>query len=121
MLYSNDHVWVRVEGNIAIIGITAFVIEGEAIIFDFPEVGQTYNKGNAICIVEFHNDLVEVHTPISGTVKEINEDLEGYRNLFDNDPTGDGWLVMLQMSNTSELNELMNLSAYEAYTASLEE
>ena len=122
-LYSRDHEWVHVEGDLCTLGITEYAQEelGEIVFVELPDVGQSFNVTDEVGTIESVKAVAEVYTPVSGDVAEVNSALEEEPELVNDDPHGDGWLVKLKVDSKSELGELMSAEAYEEYIASVEE
>lgn len=115
--YSKDHEWVRVEGEICVVGITDFAQDelGEVVFVETPEVGQTFAAHEEIGSIESVKAVAEVYTPVSGEVVEVNEALEDAPETVNQDPHGDGWLVKIRASDSTELGELMDVEAYKSF------
>ena len=121
-LYSRDHEWVRVEGDLCTLGITEYAQEelGEIVFVELPDVGQSFHATDEVGTIESVKAVAEVYTPVSGDVAEVNSALEDEPELLNDDPHGDGWLVKLRLSAKGELDELMSAEQYEEYLASVE-
>lgn len=127
--YSKQHEWVLVEGNLVTIGITDFAQDelGRIVFVELPSVGDPVSKEEAFGVVESTKAVSDVYAPVSGKVIEINDDLvdakttEGLRRgnpeMVNEDCYGDGWMIKVEMSDTSELDDLMDAAQYEEYTA----
>jgi len=118
--FSKEHEWVRVEAdNIAVIGITNHAQEllGEIVYVEAPEVDAEVAKEDAIAVVESVKAASDVYAPISGTVIAVNEELEDAPETVNNSAEEDGWLFKIQLSDESELEELMDKAAYDAFVA----
>ena len=115
--YSKDHEWVRVEGEICVVGITDFAQDelGEVVFVETPEVGQTFAAHDEIGSIESVKAVAEVYTPISGEIVAVNETLEETPETVNKDPHGEGWLVKIRASDSSELGELMDAEAYKSF------
>jgi len=115
--YSEEHEWVRVEGGEAVVGITDFAQHEltEIVFVELPEVGKKVDKGGALAVVESVKAVSDVYAPVSGTVKAVNSTLEDQPELVNNAPYGDGWMVRLELSDTSELDALMDAAAYKQF------
>lgn len=115
--YTQEHEWVLVEGETVTIGITWHAQDqlGDVVFVELPEVGGEFSAGDAIGEVESVKAVSEIYTPVSGTVLEINEELDGAEDLCNQDPYGDGWMVKFKLDNATELNALMDVDAYEAF------
>ena len=118
--FSKEHEWIRVEAdNIAVIGITDHAQEllGEIVYVEAPEVDAEVAKEDAIAVVESVKAASDVYAPISGTVIAVNEELEDAPETVNNSAEEDGWLFKIQLSDESELEELMDKAAYDAFVA----
>jgi len=122
MKFSEEHEWVTVEGDIATIGITDFAQKalGDIVFVEAPEVGSTVMQGDETGVVESVKAASDIITPVSGEVVEINEDLETTPNTVNTDPTGDGWMFKVKLSDTGEIDGLMDDAAYKAHCESLD-
>ena len=115
LLYSESHEWVKVEDGIAVIGITDFAQHemGDLSYVDMPEVDDELTKGEEFGAVESGKAASDLFSPVSGTVVEINEALEDAPELLNEDAFAN-WIIKVQMSDESELEELMDAAAYQA-------
>ncbi len=115
LLYSESHEWVKVEDGIAVIGITDFAQHemGDLSYVDMPEVDDELTKGEEFGAVESVKAASDLFSPVSGTVVEINEALEDSPELLNEDAFAN-WIIKVQMSDESELEELMDAAAYQA-------
>ena len=113
--YSNDHEWVKVEGNIAIIGITDFAQRqlGDIVFVDIPTLDETLSAGDVFGSIEAVKTVSDAFTPVSGTVIEMNEALDADPALVNKDAYGEGWMIKIEMSNPEELDALMSAEDYE--------
>ena len=114
LYYSESHEWVKVEGNVAIIGITDFAQHamGDLSYVDMPEVDDELEKGEEFGAVESVKAASDLYSPVSGTVIEINEELEDAPELLNQDAFAN-WIIKVQMSDEAELEELMDAAAYQ--------
>lgn len=112
--YSKDHEWVKVEGNLATIGITDFAQHslGDIVYIELPEIGDTIGKDETFGVVESVKAASDVYLPVSGTVVKINEALVDEPELVNADAF-ENWIVCVEMDNLAELDELMDATAYE--------
>ncbi len=112
--YSNDHEWVRVEGDIAIVGITDFAQDqlGDIVFVDIQCEGDTLSKGERFGSIEAVKTVADAFMPVSGEIIEINTALESAPESVNSDPYGEGWMVKVKMSDTSELDTLLDAAAY---------
>jgi len=119
--YTDQHEWVRVEGDVATVGITDYAQEqlGDVVYIELPEVGREVVQGDEAAIVESVKAASEVYAPISGQVVEVNADLEGTPGNINEDAMGRGWFVKLKISDKSELSKLMDEDAYKAFLETL--
>ncbi len=118
LYYSESHEWVKVEGNIAIIGITDHAQHemGDLSYVDMPEVDDELEKGEEFGAVESVKAASDLYSPVSGTVVEVNEELEDSPELLNQDAFAN-WIMKVEMSDPSELESLMDAAAYEAMCA----
>jgi glycine cleavage system H protein len=121
--YSREHEWVLVEGKVATVGITDFAQDklGDIVFVELPAVGDKVTKDEAMGVVESVKAVSDVYSPVSGTVIDINDDLPDSPDMINEDPYGDGWMVKIQMSDPTDLDDLMESDAYEGFVAEQEE
>jgi len=114
--YSKDHEWVKVEGNKAIIGITDYAQDslGDVVFVDLPEPGETVNAGDAAAVVESVKAAADIYSPVSGTIIEVNTELEGSPELINEDPY-QNWIIVVEINDASELDFLMDAEEYERF------
>jgi glycine cleavage system H protein len=112
--YSKDHEWVRVEGDFAYVGITDFAQKelGDIVYVDINTVGKTLSKEAVFGSVEAVKTVSDLFMPVSGEVTELNAALDSSPESVNNDPYGAGWMVKIKLSNSAELNELLDSVAY---------
>jgi glycine cleavage system H protein len=115
--YSKEHVWVRVEGARAVIGITDFAQEelGTIRSIELPAVGDELEQDDSLGSIEARKTVAEIYAPVSGAVVETNDDLADSPELVNDDPYDGGWLVMVELADTEELNLLMSAEDYQLY------
>lgn len=121
--YSSDHEWVRPdEGNTAVIGITNYAQEqlGDIVFVELPAVGDSFDAGDEVAVIESVKAASELKAPVSGTIVEVNEDLDDAPETVNESPTEDGWFCKLELSDPAELDDLMDETQYEEYTSNLE-
>jgi glycine cleavage system H protein len=118
--YSREHEWARREGKSVRVGITDFAQDalGDVVYIDVPEVGTEVTAGQAFGEVESTKSVSDVYAPVSGTVLERNDALGDAPELVNSDPYGDGWMVLIDPSDPSELEALLDATAYRELTAS---
>ena len=113
LLYSESHEWVKVDGNIAIIGVSDFAQEemGDITYVDVPAEGDSVTKGEDFGALESVKASSELYSPVSGEVVAVNEELEDKPELINEDPYG-AWIIKVEMSDKGELEELLSAAAY---------
>jgi glycine cleavage system H protein len=119
--YTKDHEWVRLEGDVAVVGITPYAAEqlGDVVYVELPAVGKAVKAGGEMAVVESAKAASDVYAPISGEVSAVNDALSGSPQLVNEGADKGGWFVKLKPSNTSELDALMDEAAYAAYVKGL--
>lgn len=123
--YTKTHEWVKIDGDIATIGITDFAVqqlcsgnEGDLVYCDLPEPGRTLEAGETFGEIESVKAVADLNTPVAGTVSEVNVDIEEHLEILSRDPWNGGWIVKMQMkSKTPEGVELIDAQAYEELVA----
>ena len=120
--YTNEHEWVRVEGDIATVGITDYAQHelGDVVYVELPKMGTKLNAGQSFGTVESVKAVSDIYAPVSGEVAEVNSALAETPETINKDPHGKAWLIKLKLANSSELAKLMNATAYEAFLAGKE-
>jgi glycine cleavage system H protein len=115
--FSKDHEWIRVEGDIATVGITDHAQGqlGDVVFVEVPEVGRKAAAGDAVAVVESVKAASDVFAPVSGEVVESNADLAANFALVNEDAEGKAWFFKIKLSNASELDKLMDRAAYDAF------
>lgn len=116
--YTEDHEWIRVEGDIATIGITEFAQSelGDIVYVEIETVGDEIGAGEVFGTVEAVKTVSDLFMPIDGTVLEFNEELENAPELVNEDPYGKGWMIKIKMSNPSQIDDLLTTNAYREVT-----
>ncbi|GMU96155.1 MULTISPECIES: glycine cleavage system protein GcvH [Ignavibacterium] len=114
--YTKDHEWVRIEGNIGVIGITDYAQSelGDVVFVDIDESLSEISKGASCGTIEAVKTVSDVFAPFSGKVIEINSKLKDNPELLNSDPYGDGWMIKAEIINKSELDDLLDASAYKS-------
>jgi len=114
--YTKDHEWIRIEGNIAVIGITDFAQGelGDIVFVDVDTLDDELNSGDVFGSVEAVKTVSDLYLPLSGTVVEFNEELEDQPELLNTDPYGKGWIIKLQIADESQQSELLSAEEYQA-------
>ena len=115
--YSKDHEWVRVDGDAVMIGITDYAQHalGDVVFLELPDVGDTFEAGDAIGVVESVKAASDIYIPLGGEVTETNEALVDEPEKVNADPYGEAWLVKIKLADAAHLDELMDSAAYEIY------
>jgi glycine cleavage system H protein len=115
--YHKEHTWAKVDGNRARIGITDYAQDslGDVVYLDLPEIDSEISINNEISEIESTKATSSVIAPVSGTVVEVNDELEESPEVINEDPYGKGWILIVEMSDESELDELMDASTYEKF------
>ena len=117
--YTNEHEWVRVEGDLATVGITDYAQHelGDVVYVELPKPGTKLNAGQSFGTVESIKAVSDIYAPVSGEVTEVNSALTETPEVINKDPHGKAWLIKLKLANSSEVGKLMNVAAYEAFLA----
>ena len=113
--YTKDHEWVRLEGDLAIVGITDFAQSelGDIVFVDIQTEGETLAKEEVFGTIEAVKTVADAFMPLSGEVVEVNAELEGAPELVNSDPYGKGWMVKIKFSDPSEIDTLLSAAQYE--------
>lgn len=113
--YTKDHEWVRIEGNIATVGITDFAQGelGDIVFIDIDTVGEEFSTGDVFGSVEAVKTVSDLFLPVSGKISEINSDLEDQPELVNKDPYGKGWLIKLEIAENADHSELLSAEEYK--------
>jgi glycine cleavage system H protein len=117
--YTKEHEWVRVEGDLATVGITDFAAEqlGDVVFVDLPEVGRTVAQFAAVGVIESVKAVSDLFAPVGGDVVETNAELTTKPELLNSDPYGQGWMLRIRLSDRTALDGLLDVAAYEALTS----
>ncbi|KQP15031.1 glycine cleavage system protein GcvH [Pseudorhodoferax sp. Leaf267] len=117
--YTEDHEWLKVEGDIATVGITVHAQDalGDVVYVDLPEVGKTLAQKDVAGVVESVKAAADVYMPVAGEVTEVNEALRADPALANTDPTGAGWFFKVKLSDASQLDALLDETAYNTFAA----
>lgn len=115
--FTDDHEYVRIDGDVATVGITKYAQEqlGDVVFVELPDVGKTFAKGDEAAVVESVKAAAEVYAPVSGEIVETNGDLEGNPGLVNEDPEGKAWFIKIKLSDTGELDGMMDADAYAKF------
>jgi glycine cleavage system H protein len=120
-LFTEEHEWIDVDGDIATVGITDYAQSqlGDIVFADVPAIGAALVRGGDAAVVESVKAASDVYAPVSGTVVEANDALSADPALVNTDPEGAGWFFKMELADAGELDGLMNASAYQAFVAGL--
>ena len=121
--YDEEHEWIRVEGEEGVIGISDYAQDqlSDVVYVELPEIGDSFERGDILAVVESVKAASDVYMPVSGEVLEINDALEDSPELVNQDPYGEAWFVRIAIADPSELDDLLDADAYEAFLESLDE
>jgi glycine cleavage system H protein len=114
--YTKDHEWVKIEGDIATVGITEFAQSelGDIVYVEIETVGETIAQEEVFGSIEAVKTVSDLFMPISGEILELNEELDGNPELVNSDPYGAGWMVKVKISDASEIENLLDAEAYKS-------
>lgn len=114
LLYTKDHEWLRVEGNMGYIGVTEFAQAelGDIVFIEVETLGETLNKAEVFGTIEAVKTVSDMFMPVSGEILEVNPALEESPNVVNKDPYGKGWMVKIKITNPSEVNDLLTAEKY---------
>jgi glycine cleavage system H protein len=116
--YTKEHEWVRLEGDLAIVGITDYAAEqlGDIVFVELPEIGRALAQGGPVGVIESVKAVSDLFAPIAGEVVETNAELTSHPELVNSDPFGAGWMLRVRVSDTAQLDGLLDQTAYEELT-----
>lgn len=116
--YTKDHEWVRMEGNVATVGITEFAQRelGDIVYVEIETEGESVEQGNIFGTVEAVKTVSDLFMPLTGTVSEVNAELEGEPELVNSDPYGKGWMIKIEVENPDEAEGLLSAEDYADLT-----
>ena len=119
--YTKEHEWIRIDGDTATVGISDYAQEqlGEIVFVELPEAGTQLEKGSEAAVIESVKAASEVYAPASGEVTEPNADLDADPGKVNAEPTGEGWLYKMKITDAGELDDLMNEEDYKGYVEGL--
>jgi len=120
MKFTEEHEWIVVNGDTAIVGITDFAQQqlGDIVFVEIETQGETLSKGAVFGTIEAVKTVSDLFMPVSGEVLEVNPKLSSNPELVNKDPHGEGWMIKIKISNPAELNNLMDATAYQAHISS---
>ena len=117
--YTKDHEWVRIEGDVAIVGITDFAQRelGDIVYVEVETAGQDLEAGAVFGTVEAVKTVSDLYLPLAGSITEVNPNLNSNPELVNSDPYGEGWMVKMQLANAADVDTLMDAAAYQDLVA----
>ncbi len=118
--YTEDHEWIHVEGDTAVVGITHHAQDalGDVVFVDLPEVGKSFAQKDVAGVVESVKAAADVYMPVSGEITEVNEDLRNDPSLANSDPLGKGWFFKVKLAKPAEVDALLDETAYKQFSGS---
>jgi len=116
--YTKEHEWIKVEGNVGIVGITHFAQDqlGDVVFVELPAVGRELKQNEQFGVVESVKTVSDLYIPVSGKVTEVNSALEAAPELINQNAYEDGWILKIAITNPAELESLLDAAAYDAFT-----
>jgi len=113
--YTKDHEWVQIKDGIATVGVTDFAQSelGDIVFIEFPGKNESFQKGDSMATIEAVKTVADLYAPITGKVIEFNHELEENAEIINSDPFGKGWLIKLEISDSSEVKKLLTADEYE--------
>jgi glycine cleavage system H protein len=120
--FTNDHEYVRVEGDEGVVGISDYAQEqlGDVVFVELPETGKSFKRGDQVAVVESVKAASEIYMPVDGEVIAVNSDLEGEPATVNSDPAGAGWFFRIRIADKAQIGELMDDTAYSEFLKTLE-
>jgi len=117
--YTKDHEWIRLESDLAVVGITDYAQDklGSIVFVELPPTGKSVRQGETLATVDSVKAVAEIYAPVSGQVEEVNEALSDQPEVINQECYGQGWMVKLKMANSGELSGLLHAEAYAAFVA----
>ena len=117
--YTQEHEWLRLEGNEALVGITDFAQDalGDVVFVELPSIGATFASGQAFGVVESNKTVSDLFAPLAGRVTAVNHGLRDEPELVNNDPYGTGWMIRLVVTDREQVNRLLDAEAYRTFVA----
>jgi len=117
--YSKEHEWVKVDGDIATVGITDHAQKqlGDIVFVDIQTEGETLSQQEVFGAIEAVKTVADAYMPISGEIIEVNPNIEGSPESVNQDPYGEGWMIKVKMTNAAELDSLMDASSYQVFVS----
>ena len=123
LLYSREHIWLRIDGDMATLGITDYAQEslGEILSVEFPENDTYVERDETFCSIESTKAVIDLVSPVSGTIVSVNEDINDDIGIINSDPHDIGWLVVLEMDDLEQLDDLHDATGYHDFIMQEEE
>ena len=117
--YTKDHEWVKVDGDVATIGVTDYAASqlGDVVFVDLPAVGKAVDQFATFGVVESVKAVSDLYAPVSGEVTDVNAELGAQPELVNSDPFGDGWMIRVKVSDAGQLTDLLDAAGYEQLTS----
>ena len=117
MKFTKDHEWIKLEGNIATVGITQYAADalGELVYVELPQIANSYKKGSAFAVVESSKSASDVYLPMQGKIVEMNNNLITNPELINNSPYSDGWIAKVEIADINDLANTLDESQYNLY------
>ena len=117
MKFTEEHEWLRVEGDVVVIGITAHASEqlGDVVFIELPDVGTEVTKDEEVCVIESVKAASDILAPIDGEIVEVNDPLVEDPGKVNDDPTGDAWFFKIKAADASQMDDYMDEAAYNAF------
>ena len=114
LTYTEDHEWIRIEGDVATVGITWHAQDslGDIVFAQLPEIGGTVSAGDSIAELESVKAVSDVFAPLGGEVVEVNEELDGAEDSINSDPYGEGWMLRVKVRDAAEIDALLTAKEY---------
>lgn len=122
-LYSREHIWLRLDGDMATLGITDYAQEslGEILSVEFPEIDTYVERDETFCSIESTKAVIDLVSPVSGTIVSVNEDINDDIGIINSDPHDIGWLVVIEMDDLEQLDDLLDATGYHDFIMQEEE
>ncbi|MEQ8160651.1 MAG: glycine cleavage system protein GcvH [Smithellaceae bacterium] len=122
-LYSREHIWLRLDGDMATLGITDYAQEslGEILSVEFPEIDTYVERDETFCSIESTKAVIDLVSPVSGTIVSVNEDINDDIGIINSDPHDIGWLVVIEMDDMEQLDDLLDATGYHDFIMQEEE
>ena len=121
--YDEEHEWIRVEGDEGVIGISDYAQDAlsDIVYVELPEVGDVFDRGDVLAVVESVKAASDVYMPVTGEILEINDLLEDSPEMVNQDPYGEAWLVRVTIAEPAELEDLLDAGAYKSFVETLDD